>query len=496
MKKFDESANFALLAAGSAIAVLSAIIVNLLIGGSEIGSTSNWIPSLAASGALVGILTSIVLSRASYRQSVQSARSAEEALAITRIRATLQAASKNKGHAVFDFESEISVDLHVVPGIDAPKSVISVSMFLARLEDDPSGTILTGPPGSGKSALLQQLALRILNKREHGNSGYVPLLLQCRSWNGDVSLPSWVKRETRSYFDTPTALTNEWLVSGNALLLLDGLDEIQEPLRRSFVTQLNRWFESATGGRAIVTCRTSTYLQHARVIKHCQVASLQPLSSEQVLRYLSEYLERAALWPGSGEIKPLIDLLTGLPSEDLRNPLALHLFRRSLKRASSENLEVDTSPEAKEVRAGDYLAKIGKHEAAVSTYLSVIRHTASDWAPAAGVRASLLLARAGDEVGAREILHGAIAAQLEKSLEPSVVPLEDQLSPDEKEVLNALTPERSYNSIQIGSMAGLPPSRCNQALRRLRERGLIRVVKDSKSNEPRFRRPSLDSSKT
>ena len=132
------------------------------------------------------------------------------------------------------------------------------------LERVPSRRILLlGDAGAGKSILMVQLTLSLLNSRRPGDP--VPVLIPLSSWNPKQELRAWLR--DRLSIDYPTLVEpgsggahadsgfDALLGTHKMILLLDGLDEIQPAaLRSAAVERINQELEP--GDVFLVTCRT------------------------------------------------------------------------------------------------------------------------------------------------------------------------------------------------------------------------------------------------
>jgi hypothetical protein len=148
-----------------------------------------------------------------------------------------------------------------------------------------------------------------------------------------------------------------------------------------------------------------------------------------------------------------------------------------------------SDPAAMAVELGDKLRQQGNELGAIESYMAGVNSPTSQWRSIAGVRASLLLARSGNYEQARKTLHSALATEIERSFHEPVKSLSKDLSADERAVLGVLSPEKTLDAFQVSSLSSVPPSRCNNALRSLRDRSLVEIT-DSDKGEPRFRRSS------
>jgi hypothetical protein len=116
---------------------------------------------------------------------------------------------------------------------------------LALLQQQP-GLIILGNPGAGKTTFLKYLALRLAGGGGDilGLGARLPVLLPLSAYanalaEGDVPLDCFIVAYYRQRVDDLhlTALLAEALKRGEALLRLDGLDEVKELSQRQIVVQ-------------------------------------------------------------------------------------------------------------------------------------------------------------------------------------------------------------------------------------------------------------------
>jgi hypothetical protein len=163
----------------------------------------------------------------------------------------------------------------------------------------PTGRlVILGEPGSGKSMLMVGLVLDLLARRRDG--GPVPVLASLASWDpASQDLHGWLG-DTLSidYPDLAAALPEssgdtrfEALLSAGLILpILDGLDEIPEPVRPIAITRINE--ELQPDEPIVVTCRTEAYraavspLDSQGAVLRAAAVQLNTLEFDEVASYL------------------------------------------------------------------------------------------------------------------------------------------------------------------------------------------------------------------
>jgi hypothetical protein len=182
-----------------------------------------------------------------------------------------------------------------VPEPDTKPSPWSVGDLLERFPH----LALVAMPGSGKSTLLKRLATAYafperlgevrdgLPKRE-----WMPLILRCRELRDRAHRPILellddIPRHAGLHDDECNAfrsMVQSALGAGEALLLVDGLDEIpDEGARQTFAKHLRTFIGMFPQTALIITSREAGFRVVASVVRNvCQEAKLAPLDEEDV----------------------------------------------------------------------------------------------------------------------------------------------------------------------------------------------------------------------
>ncbi len=480
------------LVAGSLLAITVGILANLLANRSEIGIAG-------ATFAIVLIITvaGLMIWR---RETASTYIELAENAALERLRNVIATRRARFEHWNVEIDVHLSITSKQEGQSLSGGASTTRSAFIASLTSQSHCTVVTGMAGSGKSALLAHIALQMIDARTAGTSRFTPLLLEGRGWSYEDNWSTWVTNQTKYYYGIESHVTHRWLNQGSIVLIIDGLDEISDRERQSFVPQLNGWLKSAVGGRVIVACRTDSYRQNFKDIIHDQVANLEPLPYREIEGYLRRILDRRSI-----DDRMRVDarsLLTHVIEHDPElssrwsTPLLVRLLADGVIDMSfspyiDAGLGETKDPAALAVGLGDRLHQQGNDRGAIESYIAGINSPASQWRSIAGVRASLLLARSGEFDRARETLISTLATEIEQSYHESLTAFEKDLTSDEKAVLKVLSTDITLDAFQVSSLSSIPPNRCNEALRSLRDRSLIEVV-DPEKKEPRFRRLSLE----
>ncbi|MEC4572183.1 NACHT domain-containing protein [Streptomyces virginiae] len=119
--------------------------------------------------------------------------------------------------------------------------------------------LLRGPAGSGKSTLVQWLALNAARQADGPWSTCVPFVLRLRSFtaSGDLPLPDDFLRAGAVPLSAPPGWVEDLMLSGRALVLVDGVDEVPQRLRARTETWLRSLVSAFPKARYVVTTRPS-----------------------------------------------------------------------------------------------------------------------------------------------------------------------------------------------------------------------------------------------
>lgn len=180
--------------------------------------------------------------------------------------------------------------------------------------------VVLGDPGSGKTTLLRYLALsyardwaengrRIQNSLDSAEPRRLPILLPLRQIGRFLQSKPDDGTEgcTRLLEFLLGALKNErialpddffdaWLANGEAVILLDGLDEVADPELRRRVARLVEDFTRAYAQcRFVVTSRIAGYIGAARLGESYTATTVQDFTRDDIAQFLAHWHQMIAV---------------------------------------------------------------------------------------------------------------------------------------------------------------------------------------------------------
>ncbi|WP_051386471.1 NACHT domain-containing protein [Actinokineospora inagensis] len=221
----------------------------------------------------------------------------------------------------------------------------------------PTGRLVVlGEPGAGKTMLLARFVVDLLGARASGDP--VPVLVSVASWDPrGRDLRRWLTE--RLAVDHPALATGErplfeaLVDNGSIIVVLDGLDEVPEPLRALALAGVNEMLDGDQP--LILSCRTADYRAAARpdggagvTLTGAAGVQLRPLDVKDVIGYL-----RSSAGGPASELRwlPVEEALWagGVLSEVLVTPLMTTLARVIYNTGPADPAELVALPDRQSV---------------------------------------------------------------------------------------------------------------------------------------------------
>nr|WP_277879171.1 NACHT domain-containing protein [Leptolyngbya sp. FACHB-711] len=147
--------------------------------------------------------------------------------------------------------------------------------------------LILGDPGAGKTIALLQLAQRLIERSEQNLSLPMPIVFNLSSWARDrKSIVDWLIDELREKYQVPKSLSEPWITQQQLILLLDGLDEVNEEYRNDCVRALNQFIGLFPKTEIAVCSRVKDYEALTERLQISSALCLQPVSPKQVYQFL------------------------------------------------------------------------------------------------------------------------------------------------------------------------------------------------------------------
>ncbi|MCT7949794.1 NACHT domain-containing protein [Ancylothrix sp. C2] len=260
---------------------------------------------------------------------------------------------------------DIDVKIAKQPRYELPPAANITTVF-----DQAEGRMLIlGAPGSGKTTLLLDLANELCRRAFADDSAAVPVLFDLMGWREDQPLASWLVSELNAKYKLPTNQGWQWLESGKLLLLLDGLNELEDRQEKCILA-INHFVENSSYSIPIaVSTRFKEYKSCNARLRLKAAILLRPLNETQIRAYLINARSRE-LWhnietePNLLELAktPLLLNMMTLAYEEIlihswkrlteKEEMRQYLFNAYIRRQLSRQINSRKQPTPEKVRFG------------------------------------------------------------------------------------------------------------------------------------------------
>lgn len=175
--------------------------------------------------------------------------------------------------------------------------LVASTMDGLKVADNEPRLIVLGKPGGGKTTFLKWLALSAMDG--HFTKRKVPVFVPLKDWSdGKDTIQEFINNEFKiSGFEEPQGFVTKLLETGNLILLLDALDEVNDPGRLTVALKEVRALSSKYPAiKIILSCRTAAYNYIFEQFVDVELADFQ---HHQVERFVRNWFVNL---PGKGEL--------------------------------------------------------------------------------------------------------------------------------------------------------------------------------------------------
>lgn len=205
--------------------------------------------------------------------------------------------------------------------------------------------VILGHPGAGKSALALLLALALTESRKAGEP--LPVLLPASAWDPvRQTFRQWiVEWSAQAHYGGRRELIENLVDEGLIFPIVDGLDEVPEPQRRSAMASINQAVKG--GSPVLVTCRSIEYNDLIKAgsptLSRAPVIEVLPVPGRDAVTYLKRVdLVQGHTWDG---LAMVLQSTSDVPARAaLSTPLMLSLCRLVISRLNIDPDQLVSDP--------------------------------------------------------------------------------------------------------------------------------------------------------
>ncbi|MDT0609374.1 NACHT domain-containing protein [Streptomyces lancefieldiae] len=208
---------------------------------------------------------------------------------------------------------------------DGTPTVPDVAAYYRRTH--PRRLVVTGAPGAGKTVLVLELMLALLEER--GEDEPVPVRVSPAEWDTRTPLPELLVGRLVDVYDWDPARADALVRHHRVLPVLDGLDEMDPtrpdgtpspdvPRALAALDALNAYQEGRDAGPLVLTCRTAHYdalAPHTRLLDAARV-DIDAVPALDACTYLRARTSTPARW------EPVLTALRDDPAGPLSTTLS------------------------------------------------------------------------------------------------------------------------------------------------------------------------------
>ncbi|MDX2211966.1 MAG: NACHT domain-containing protein [Oculatellaceae cyanobacterium bins.114] len=208
-----------------------------------------------------------------------------------------------------------------------------------------------GAPGAGKTTTLLELTQSLIERAEQDITQPIPVVLKLSSWAvKKPKLKDWLIQELNLHYQA-RKYVKVWIENQKLLLLLDGLDEVNEKDRDDCVIAINQFCQAYGQTELVVCSRIKDYKKLSTRLKFNGAIFIRALTRTQVGEYLNQAGENLAGVKLALQTDPVI-------AELAKTPLFLWVMSLAYQGLSIEELPRLTLKEQRRHLFNKYISRM------------------------------------------------------------------------------------------------------------------------------------------
>jgi hypothetical protein len=167
---------------------------------------------------------------------------------------------------------------------DNARDLVPETTSITDLFDQADGALLIlGIAGVGKTTVLLELTRTLIERAQQDNTHPIPAVFHLASWAVKrLPLADWLVDELNLRYAVPRRVARAWVADDRLVLLLDGLDEVQQEQRAACVEAINSFHALHNRVKLGVCSRLEDYRAVTTALQLRGAALIHALSNEQI----------------------------------------------------------------------------------------------------------------------------------------------------------------------------------------------------------------------
>lgn len=164
-----------------------------------------------------------------------------------------------------------------------------VSIDLNQILEEKRNILILGEPGIGKSYIAKKILFELTETREEKLSNKVPVFLNLSVYGHKFNtISNGILQLLQNYIKgIKIDHIVKFLSEGSFILILDGLDEVEQQYYESCISDLKELMQHSPSNKYILTCRENIYFDELNYM--VKKVKLNPLTRDQIATYLKQY---------------------------------------------------------------------------------------------------------------------------------------------------------------------------------------------------------------